>query len=96
MRRWGQIAEAQPDAWYDAVAKSVYKPEIYVAAARELIAEGKAQASDFDFDADGYKDPTAAFIDQIPYDGMHPNACIDSLSIGLKGNETVADGAVVN
>ena len=84
MRRWGQIAEAQPDAWYDAVAKSVYKPEIYVAAARELIAEGKAQASDFDFDADGYKDPTAAFIDQIPNDGMHPNACIDSLSIGLK------------
>ena len=86
MRRWGQIAEAQPDAWYDAVAKSVYKPAIYVEAARELIAEGKAQASDFDFDADGYKDPTADFIDRIRYDGMHPNAYIDSLAIGLKGN----------
>ena len=96
MRRWGQIAEAQPDAWYDAVAKSVYKPEIYQEAARELIAEGRAQASDFDFDADGYKDPTSDFIDKLTYDGTKPNAYIDSLPIGLKGNQTVADGAVLN
>ena len=96
MRRWGQIAEAHPDAWYDEVAKSVYKPAIYQEAAMELIAEGRAQASDFDFDADGYKDPTADFIDKVTYDGTRPNAYIDSLAIGLKGNETVADGAVVN
>ncbi len=96
MRRWGQIAEAHPDSWYDAVAKSVYKPAIYEAAARELIAEGKAAAGDFDFDADGYKAPTADFIDHVIFDGTRPNAYIDSLSIGLKGNQTVADGAVVN
>ena len=96
MRRWGQIAEAHPDAWYDEQAKSVYKPAIYEEAARELIAEGRAKASDFDFDADGYKDQTADFIDHVSYDGTKPNAYIDSLSIGLKGNQTVAGGAVVN
>ena len=96
MRRWGQIAEAHPDAWYDEQAKSVYKPAIYEAAARALIAEGLAAGADFDFDADGYEEPTAAFIDGVSYDGTKPNAYIDSLTIGLKGNQTVADGAVVN
>ena len=96
MRRWGQIAEAHPDAWYDEQAKAVYKPAIYQQAAQALIAEGKASAEDFDFDADGYKDPTAEFIDGVTYDGTKPNAYIDSLSVGLKGNQTVADGAVVN
>ena len=96
MRRWGQIAEAHPDAWYDETAKSVYKPGIYEDAAKALIADGKAAASDFDFDADGYKAPSADFIDHVAYDGLHPNAYIDSLPIGLKGDETVADGAVVN
>ena len=43
MRRWGQIAEAKPDAWYDETAKSVYGPAIYVEAARLLVAEGKAE-----------------------------------------------------
>jgi nitrate/nitrite transport system substrate-binding protein len=95
MRRWGQIAEAHPDAWYDETAKSVYKPAIYQQAAEALIAEGHATAADFAFDADGYKDPTAEFIDGVTYDGTKPNAYIDSLTIGLKGTQTVADGAVV-
>ena len=77
------------------MAKSVYKPGIYEEAARQLIAEGKAQASDFDFDADGYKGPTADFIDQVSYDGLHHNAYIDNLTIGPKGDQTVAGGAVV-
>ncbi len=94
MRRWGQIAEPQTDAWYDETAKSVYKPDIYKAAAEALIAEGKASAADFDFDADGYKDPSADFIDGVAYDGTKPNAYIDSLTIGLKSAQTVADGAV--
>jgi nitrate/nitrite transport system substrate-binding protein len=96
MRRWGQIETAHPDSWYDETAKSVYKPAIYEAAAKALIADGLAKAEDFDFDADGYKDPTADFIDHIPFDGTKPNAYIDSLTIGLKGNQTVVDGAVVN
>ena len=96
MRRWGQITEAHPDEWYDQTAKSVYKPAIYQQAAEALIAEGKATAADFDFDADGYRDPSADFIDGVAYDGTKPNAYIDSLTIGLKGDQTVVGGEVTN
>lgn len=96
MRRWGQITEAKPDGWYDETAKSVYKPDLYKAAAEALIAEGKASADQFDFDADGYRAPSADFIDGVSYDGTRPNAYIDSLTIGLKGAQTVAGGEIVN
>ncbi len=96
MRRWGQIAEGKPDAWFDETAKSVYKPEIYKAAAEALIADGHASADQFDFDADGYRAPTADFIDGISYDGTKPNAYIDSLTIGLKDGQTVAGGEIIN
>jgi nitrate/nitrite transport system substrate-binding protein len=96
MRRWGQIAEAKPDAWYDETAKAVYKPDIYKLAAEALIAEGKASAEMFDFDADGYREPTADFIDRVAYDGKAPNAYIDSLVIGLKADQTVVGGEVTN
>lgn len=96
MRRWGQIAEAHPDSWYDETARQVYRPDIYEEAARQLIAEGKAQASDFDFDTDGYRAPTNAFIDGVTYDGHQPNAYIDSLTIGLKDGQTVQAGEIVN
>lgn len=96
MRRWGQIGEAKPDAWFDETAKSVYKPDIYKAAAEALIAEGKATADQFDFDADGYREPSSEFIDGVTYDGHTPNAYIDALPIGLKGNQTVSGGEVIN
>ncbi len=91
MRRWGQIAEAHDDAWYDETAKSVYKPEIYKVAAQSLIDDGTIPASEFDFDEDGYRAPTPAadIIDGVAYDGKTPNAYLDSLTIGLKGDETV-------
>ena len=89
MRRWGQIAEDKPDAWYDATAKSVYRPDIYQLTAGELIADGKATPEMFDIDVDGYRVPTSAFIDGIVYDGLTPNAYIDSLTIGLKSGQTV-------
>jgi len=94
MRRWGQIAEDKPDSWYDATAKSVYRPDLYKVAAEALIAEGLAKPEMFDFDADGYRAPTSDFIDGIAYDGLTPNAYIDSLPIGLKTGQTAADGAV--
>lgn len=96
MRRWGQIADAQTDAWFDQTAKSIYKPAIYQLAAQALVADGLATPEMFDFDADGYRDPTADFIDGIAYDGTRPNAYIDSLPIGLKGAQTVAGGEVIN
>jgi nitrate/nitrite transport system substrate-binding protein len=96
MRRWGQIAETMPDAWYDETARAIYKPDLYRIAAEALIAEGLATADMFDFDADGYREPTADFIDGVASDGRTPNAYIDSLSIGLKTGQTVAGGAILN
>jgi nitrate/nitrite transport system substrate-binding protein len=94
MRRWGQIAEAKPDAWYAEQAARIYRPDIYLDAARALVAEGVVRAEDFPFDSDGYRAPTAAFIDGITYDGRTPNAYIDSLPIGLKGSQRVVGNAV--
>ncbi|WP_353473658.1 CmpA/NrtA family ABC transporter substrate-binding protein [Salipiger sp. H15] len=96
MRRWGQIAEAKPDSWYDEVAKSVYRPDIYLEAARALVDEGLANEADFDWDSDGYKAPTPAadVIDGIAYDGKAPNAYLDSLPIGLKGDQKVVGNEV--
>jgi len=89
MRRWGQIPEGKTDAWYAQVAADVYKPDIYMKAAELLIAEGKAKKDEFPFGTDGYKAPTNEFIDGVTYDGKKPNAYIDSLPIGLKGNQKV-------
>lgn len=93
MRRWGQISEAKPDAWFDETAKSVYLPDIYLKAARMLVEEGHVAEADFPWDSDGYRAPTPAadIIDGIAYDGKAPNAYLDSLTIGLKGDE-VAGG----
>ncbi|WP_438970407.1 CmpA/NrtA family ABC transporter substrate-binding protein [Methylophaga sp.] len=91
MRRWGQIAEPKPDSWYMDIAKKVYRPDIYAVAAKELIAEGKLDATDFpDFDTEtGYKAPQTEFIDSITFDGTQPNAYLEQFPIGLKGDEVV-------
>ena len=96
MRRWGQIAEAQRDDWYFGIAKKVYRPDIYMQAAEALIAEGKATREDFPFATDGFKAPTAAFIDGIEYDGKKPNDYLSKFSIGLKDMQTVAGNEVVS
>ncbi|QDY68832.1 CmpA/NrtA family ABC transporter substrate-binding protein [Qingshengfaniella alkalisoli] len=96
MRRWGQIGEAKPDSWYDEIAQSVYKPEIYLEAARFLVEEGLADEADFPWDSDGYRAPTPSedIIDGIAYDGRAPNAYLDSLPIGLKGDQRVVGNEV--
>jgi len=94
MRRWGQIADAKSDSWYAETAKSVYRPDIYLEAAKLLVADGKATKEDFPWATDGYREPTSEFIDGIAYDGHKPNAYIDSLKIGLKDNQHV-DGLKV-
>jgi len=95
MRRWGQITEHRPDSWYHDAAKKVYRPDIYLTAARMLVNEGKARKEDFPFAADGYRKPDFwKFIDGIPFDGRKPNAYIDSFPIGLKGKQMVAGNAV--
>ena len=84
MRRWGQITEAKPDAWYEETAKSVYLPEIYLEAAKHLVDEGLANEADFPWDSDGYKAATADFIDGVEYNGRTPNAYLESFEIGLQ------------
>lgn len=91
MRRWGQIADYKPDSWYMKIAKEVYRPDIYAAAAKELIAEGKLKASDFpDFDKEsGFRKPQTHFIDGITYDGKKPNDYLKKFKIGLKGKDKI-------
>jgi nitrate/nitrite transport system substrate-binding protein len=91
MRRWGQISEHKSDDWYMDTAKKVYRPDIYAAAAKELIAEGKMKATEFpDFSKeDGFKPEQKGFIDKISYDGKKPNAYLEKLKIGLKGKDKI-------
>ncbi|HRP95327.1 MAG TPA: CmpA/NrtA family ABC transporter substrate-binding protein [Rhodocyclaceae bacterium] len=92
MRRWGQIPEKKSDAWYIETAKKVFRPDVYEAAAKQLVAEGKMSAEDFpDFTTETGFRPVehTTFIDGIPFDGTQPNAYIDSLPLGLKGEQIV-------
>ncbi|MGR8935295.1 MAG: CmpA/NrtA family ABC transporter substrate-binding protein [Gammaproteobacteria bacterium] len=95
MRRWGQIPDYKADDWYMETAKKVYRPDIYMLAAKQLITEGKAKASDFPAEGEsGFKGPQADFIDGIVYDGSKPNDYLSKLSIGLKGKQKIAGGKV--
>ncbi|AWB66896.1 nitrate ABC transporter substrate-binding protein [Saccharobesus litoralis] len=88
MRRWGQIEEKKSDTWYKDIAKKVYRPDIYAQAAKALVADGVAKASDFpNFKTEtGYKPKQTHFIDNIVYDGTKPNAYLEQFEIGLKGS----------
>ncbi|MCI4662575.1 MAG: ABC transporter substrate-binding protein [Neomegalonema sp.] len=94
MRRWGQIAEAKPDSWYDDVAKKVYRPDIYMAAAKMLVEEGNAPEDGFPWDTDGYRTPQSEFIDGVTYDGRKPNEYLTQFEIGLKDAQTVTSTGV--
>jgi len=96
MRRWGQINEFKPDSWYLETAKKVYRPDIYMAAAKALVAEGKAKAGDFPADSEtGIKPPSADFIDGVSFDANKPNDYLTKFAIGLKGKQKVVGGKVV-
>ena len=86
MRRWGQIAQAQPDEWYLDIAREVYRPDIYATAAKELIEEGLMTADEFpNFDSEsGFRAPSAEFIDGIEFDGRKPNDYFRQFAIGHK------------
>jgi nitrate/nitrite transport system substrate-binding protein len=94
MRRWGQIPDGKPDSWYHEAARKVYRPDIYLEAARMLVAEGKARKSDFPWDTDGYRAPQTEFIDDVVFDGRKPNNYLKQFPIGLKGDQKI-DGTKV-
>ncbi len=83
MRRWGQIPEAHPDEWYSEAAQKVYRPDIWLAAAKELVKEGRLSESDIP-QTDGFKPATSEFIDGVTYDGRKPNDYLKAFKIGLK------------
>ena len=83
MRRWGQIPDAKPAAWYAETIKDIYRPDVWKKAADLLVAEGKIPASDVPT-TDGYKPATADFIDGTTYDAKDPIGYINSFSIGNK------------
>jgi nitrate/nitrite transport system substrate-binding protein len=89
MRRWGQINEAKDDVWFHETAKKVYRPDIYLKAARSLVDDGLAKEADFPWDTDGYRVPQSEFIDGVTYDGRKPNDYLKLFPIGLKDAQTV-------
>ncbi len=89
MRRWGQIPDSMSDDWYMETAKRVYRPDVYLAAARMLVEEGKANEADFPWDTDGFKPPQTEFIDGVTFDGRKPNEYLSQFPIGLKEGEVV-------
>lgn len=95
MRRWGQIPEAQPDDWYADIARRVYRPDIYMDAARSLAEDGLADDADFPWETDGYRPPAPNLLDSVIYDGRAPNAYLEALEIGLKQDQRVSGGRVV-
>jgi len=90
MRRWGQITESKDDAWYKQVAKDVYRPDIYLKAAKMLMEEGHVAKADFPWETDGFRAPQTHFIDNIVYDGSKPNAYLSKFAIGNKGLQSTA------
>ncbi|WP_152426760.1 CmpA/NrtA family ABC transporter substrate-binding protein [Paramagnetospirillum caucaseum] len=95
MRRWGQIAEGKPDSWYLETARSVYKPDTYLKAAKALLEEGKVAKEDFPWDTDGFRAPTSDFIDGVAYDDRKPNDYLKKFAVGLKGGQKVENNKVV-
>jgi len=94
MRRWGQIPEQKDDAWYLTTAKAVYRPDLYMAAAKSLVDEGKAPADAFPSDESGIRKDQGKFIDGVAFDATKPNAYLASFSIGLKAAQKVTPAGV--
>jgi nitrate/nitrite transport system substrate-binding protein len=85
MRRWGQVSESKPDAWYESTAKSIYQPSIYRRAAELLVVEGVLTKDEFpEATYDGYRAVSNDFIDKLPFDARSPVAYINNFDIGNK------------
>jgi nitrate/nitrite transport system substrate-binding protein len=93
MRRWGQIPADKPDAWYLDTAKAVYRPDLYMDAAKSLVADGKAPADAFP-DSDGFRTYTKPGIDGVMFDAHKPSAYVASFKIGLKPGQSVTASGV--
>ena len=93
MRRWGQIDVDQTDDWYIEQAQAVYRPDLYLEAATDLVDAGTISADDVP-ETDGFRGVEDDFIDAIAFDGAAPNDYLESLDIGLKAGQTVTASGV--
>jgi nitrate/nitrite transport system substrate-binding protein len=93
MRRWGQIATDKDDQWYFDTAKAVYRPDLYLAAAKKLAADGVIPADSVP-ETNGFRGEQGGFIDGITFDGSKPNAYIAKFAIGLKKGQKVTAAGV--
>ena len=64
--------------------------EFAVALAGVAVVPALGRQAAFRTIAPGIRPPTADFLDGVAYDGRRPNAYLDSLAIGLKGDDTPA------
>ena len=95
MRRWGQIPEDHPDSWYIEKARAVYRPDLYLAAANKLVADGVIPETSVP-QTDGFRGEQSGFIDNISFDGSKPNAYLAKFPIGLKQGQRVAASGVTS
>lgn len=93
MRRWGQISEDKTDQWYFDTAEAVYRPDLYMTAAKSLVDAGVIPAEALP-ETDGFKAEQSGFIDGITYNGKQPNAYLAKFTIGLKAGQTVTAAGV--
>ena len=93
MRRWGQIEVDRSDDWYIEQAQTVYRPDLYLEAATDLVDAGTISADDVP-ETDGFRGVEDDFIDAMPFDGAAPNDYLESLDIGLKQGQTVTASGV--
>lgn len=84
MRRWGQISKPMPAKWYDDTVREIYKPDVYLTAAKMLLDEGKIEKDEIPWTSDGYKPVTTDFIDGISYNARDPIGYLNSHIIGNK------------
>ncbi|WP_318312647.1 CmpA/NrtA family ABC transporter substrate-binding protein [Flagellimonas crocea] len=87
MRRWGQIPDPKPAAWYEETIKDIYRPDIWKKAAEALVTEGHLSSGDIP-STDGYKPATTDFIDGKTYDAKDPIGYINSFKIGNKEDDS--------
>jgi nitrate/nitrite transport system substrate-binding protein len=83
MRRWGQIPNPKSADWYGNKIKEIYRPDIWKKAADLLVTEGYLTSEEIPT-TDGFKAPTAEFIDGNNYDAKDPIGYINSFKIGNK------------
>jgi nitrate/nitrite transport system substrate-binding protein len=93
MRRWGQIDVDQTDEWYKETAAAVYRTDLYMTAAQQLVDAGVIPPDSIP-ETDGFKGPQDGFLDDVVFDGAQPNAYLDLFDIGLKSGQTVTAAGV--